>query len=92
MNKTPCDVLIQRVTIDPASVGAATTAEQTFTVAGLQVGDMVYVNKPANTPGLGIVNCRVSAANTLAITFANVTAAAIDAAAEEYLVMRVRGT
>jgi hypothetical protein len=76
--------------IDPASVAANTTAEQTFTVTGLTTADKVFVNKPTNTAGLGIVNARVSAADTLAITFGNFTAAPIDAASETYTITAIR--
>ena len=75
--------MILKTTLSPASVANATTAEQTFTVQGLQVGDQVAVTKPTNQAGLGIVNSRVSAANTLAITFANNTAATITPTASE---------
>jgi hypothetical protein len=71
------------VTISPAQVAANTTAEQTFTLAGVQVGDVVYVSKPTTQAGLGIVNVRVSAANTLAITFSNNTGSAITPTASE---------
>jgi hypothetical protein len=81
---------IFQLTIDPASVATITTAEQTFTAPGLQVGDVVYVNKPSNTAGVGIANCRVSAANTLAITFVNPTAGSVDAASEVYQVLWIR--
>jgi hypothetical protein len=63
--------------LTPASVAPNTTAEQTFTVTGLAVGDIVIVNGPAPLAGTGIVNARVSAANTLALTFANFTAGAL---------------
>ncbi len=76
--------------LDPASVAALTTAEQTFTVTGLTTDDKVFVNKPTNTAGLGIVNARVSAADTLAITFGNFTAAPIDAASETYTITAIR--
>ena len=65
------------VTLSPASVAANTSAEQTFTVNGLQVGDHVSVNKPTAQAGLGVVGARVSAENTLAITFGNFTASPI---------------
>lgn len=78
------------VTIDPASVAAATTAEQTFTVPGLKAGDFVYVNKPTNTVGVGVVNARASAANTLALTFMNTTAGAVDPVSESYTVLWLR--
>lgn len=77
-------VSLVQLTIDPASVAAATTAEQTFTVVGVQPGDQVDVRKPTLTAGIGVVNARVSAANTVAITFSNSTAGAIDPPAEVY--------
>jgi hypothetical protein len=73
--------------LTPGSVAANTTAEQTFTVTGLVAGSPVWVNKPTPQAGLGIVGCRVTAANTLGITFANATASAITpTAAETYVV------
>lgn len=77
-------------TINPASVAAATSAEQTFTIPGLKVGDAVHVNKPTATAGVGIVNARVSAADTLAITFMNATAGAVDPASETYTIVYLR--
>lgn len=78
------------VSINPASVATITTAEQTFTVAGLETTDAVIVMKPALTAGLGIAGARVSAADTLAITFVNPTAGAIDAGAETYLICVIK--
>lgn len=78
------------VTIDPASVATITTAEQTFPVPGLRVGDMVFVNKPTNTTGLGISGSRVSADDTLALSFVNPTAAGVNAASEIYKVLYIR--
>jgi len=70
--------------IDVASVAANTTAEQTFAIQGLTADMTVFVNKPSVNAGLGICNARVSAPNTLALTFNNNTAGAIDPAAETY--------
>ena len=77
------------VTLTPVAVAQATTAEQTFTVNGLQVGDHVVVNKPTAQAGLGIVGARVSAANTLAITYCNVPAGGdiTPTAGEVYMVL-----
>ncbi len=75
---------IVSTTINPASVGAATSAEQTFTVTGLKIGDFVSLEKPTATAGVGIVNVRVSAADTLAVTFMNATASSVDPASEVY--------
>ena len=76
--------------LDVASVAANTTAEQTFTVTGLTTGDKVFVNKPALNAGLGVVNARVSAADTLALTFVNATGLAIDPASETYTIVAIR--
>lgn len=80
-------------TISPVSVAANTTVEQTFTLQGLQPGDVVTVTKPTTQAGLGIVNSRVTAANTYGITFANATAAPIvPTAGETYLIELNRPT
>lgn len=63
--------------LTPASVAANTSAEQTFAVTGLATTDIVIVNGPAPLAGTGIVGARVSAADTLAVTFANFTAGAL---------------
>lgn len=73
-------------TLSPASVASETTAEQTFTVAGLASGQPVVVAKASATPGLSIAGARVSALNTLAINFANASAAAITPPSEAYVV------
>ena len=80
-SETTVDIYSQALT--PSAVAANTTAEQTFTVSGLAVNDTVFVNKPTAQAGLGIVGARVSAANTLAITFSNNTAAGINPTAGE---------
>lgn len=59
------------VTLSPSSVAGSSTSEQTFTVTGLAMGDFVELNKPSHQVGLGITNTRVSAVNTLAVTFMN---------------------
>lgn len=76
--------------LDVASVAANTSAEQTFTVTGLTTGDKVFVNKPTASAGLVIGNARVSASNTLAITFGNLTASPIDPASETYTIVAIR--
>lgn len=50
--------------------------EQTFTVTGLQAQDIVLVNPPAApATNADLSRARVSATNTLALTFFNATAA-----------------
>lgn len=78
------------VTFDPAAVATITTAEQTTTIPGLLPGDFVIPQKPSNTAGVGVVNARVSAVDTLALTFVNPTAGSVNAASEtwKFLVFR----
>lgn len=76
-----------QVTLSPASVANATSAEQTFAVTGLRLGDFVSVQKPTSQAGLGIVGSRVSAKDVLAITFMNATAATITPTASEVYIV-----
>jgi hypothetical protein len=78
------------LTIDVGSVAANTTAEQTFPLGGVKLGDFVLVNKPTLSAGLGVSGARVSAANTVAITFNNNTGSPIDPASQTYLVLVLR--
>jgi hypothetical protein len=79
------------VTLSPALIAGNTSAEQTFTVPDLKVGDFVSVNKPTAQAGLAIVGVRVSADNTLAITFGNFTGGNITpTAAQAYTVFWAR--
>lgn len=71
--------------LTPVSVAANTTAEQSFTIPGLQVQDFVSGYAYAlQTAGIGIANMRVSAANTLQIGFSNSTAGALTPVAGIY--------
>jgi len=76
--------------LDVLSVDANLTAERDFTVIGLKPGDFVSVCKPTLSAGLGVVNARVKAADTLSITYVNATALAIDPGAETYLIFWFR--
>lgn len=77
-------------TFDAASVAAATTVEQTITVPGVKVGDVVVVSKSDLDAGLLYGTARVSAADTVSLQIANVTAGAIDAASETVVVTVIR--
>ena len=61
----------------PGSLSANSWAEVTFTVNGLQVGDHVSVDKPSELTGICVVGQRVSATNTLAISFLNISASPV---------------
>lgn len=76
------------VSLAPVAVAANTTAEQTFaaTGIGLLTTDYVAVNKPTAQAGIAIGNVRVSAADTLAITYVNDTAGSLTPTTEIYIV------
>ena len=61
------------VSINPASVAAATISVQTFTVAGLTTDMIPVVGWPgtAEFADIRIISARVSAKNTLELTFEN---------------------
>ena len=77
-------------TLAPTSVAAATIAEQSFTVTGLATTDRVFISAPGVTAGTGIVNARVSAANTLMVAFANTTAGAVTPLAGVHQIVALR--
>ena len=78
------------ITWNPAAVAANTTAEQTVTVAGVATNDVVIVNKPTNTAGIGLGGARASASGQVAVTFVNPTAGSIDPGEEDYLFVAIR--
>lgn len=79
-------LLLYTPSLTSVSVAAQTTAEQTYTITGLISGTPVWVNPSVFTSGLGIVGVRVSATNTLAITWANITANAIVPPTQAFIV------
>lgn len=73
------------ITITPAIVNANTTNEQTFTCTGLVAATdtIIGVSKPTHQTGLGIVGWRVSANDTVAISFMNNTGSGITPTASQ---------
>jgi hypothetical protein len=71
-------------------VSADTTEEHTYACTGLTTADDLIVNKPSHQSGLGIVNARVSAPDTLAITWMNATGSGITPATENLVVIAIR--
>lgn len=90
------ELQVLSVALTPSAVSANTTAQQTFTVTGVKVGDVVVaVEKPSHQAGLGIVGARVTAANTVGITFSNNTGSGITPTAAEtydFVVARLDNT
>ena len=78
------------ISITPASVAANSAAEQTFTVKRLSTDESVsIVSVAAQTAGVGVLSARVSAANTLAVTFINPTSGALTPVSGNYRLLRV---
>lgn len=81
--------LVSVTVVAGAALTASTTTTRTYSVPGLVVGfHHVIVNKPSATAGVGIANARVSAADTLEISFGNYTAGTPSLpSSEDYLVL-----
>lgn len=74
--------------LDPGTVGANTTSESDCTLDGVRATDIVLsVNKPSHDTGLGIVNWRVKAEDTVSITFMNNTGSGISPGSETYTIV-----
>lgn len=75
-------VITGTVSVNPASVAAATCAETSVTISGALVGDVIVMSPPASLEaGLCASGARVSAADTVQVRLCNVTAGAVDGAA-----------
>ena len=85
------NILLLQATLSPLNVVTATAVQQTFTVNGLLVTDFVLVQKPTAQAGLVLGGSRVTAANTLGITFSNPTVADVQPTASEvYTILVIR--
>lgn len=80
------------VAIDLASIGSAAVGEATVTVSGAAVGDAIFFCAPAAglTAGLGILEARVSAADTVKLRVANLSGGSVDEASKtfDYILFR----
>jgi hypothetical protein len=80
----------RKVTLDASSVPAGNVQRETFTVNGLKSGlGPVVVNKPTFEAGIEVVAARVSAANTLELTFWNYSGGAVNPASQDYDVVQL---
>jgi len=86
-------------TLNPTAMTALTgsdqrafSAEQTFTVTGLATGQTTFVNGPAPTALCPPTHTRVSAANTLAVSFLQLTTAVCTPATGVYQIVSAPAT
>lgn len=88
---TVTSVLTATSTIDFSSISANTTSDSSgITVTGAAVGDAVMVGVPATIAAGLVVTGYVSAANTVKVRAANVTASPIDPASGSFRVVVVK--
>ncbi len=86
--QTPPGIVEFTAALTPSAVSANSVAEQTFTVTGILTSDkLVNVIKPTLTTHIGIVGARISANNTIAITYLNSSGGSATPAAETYSVL-----
>ena len=78
------------LSLTPAIVATIVAAKQTFTVAGLAVGDSVVPLTNPNTTAAALCGAEVSAANTLRLTFVNPTAAGVTPTAGTYTFLVIK--
>ena len=88
---TVTSVLTATSTIDFSSISANTTSDSSgITVTGAAVGDAVMVGVPATIAAGLVVTGYVSAAHTVTVRAANVTASPIDPASGSFRVVVVK--
>lgn len=75
--------IVATANLDFASIAANDDDELTATVAGVKLGQVASVSAPSLDSGL-VATAYVSAANTVTVRVSNVTAGAIDAAAQDF--------
>ncbi|MFZ2540859.1 MAG: hypothetical protein WAW75_03675 [Gallionella sp.] len=83
-------MMIYEQALATSAVAATTSVEVTTTVTGLLVSSSVIVNKPTCTAGLIVTNARVSAADTLAVQYTNLTTTSINVPSETYTIGNVQ--
>jgi hypothetical protein len=82
------NTFVLTVTLTPVATAATTTAEQNFTIPGLQlndqISDLTYIGGAFPNTLLSVLNVRVSAANTLTVAVQNGTAGSLTYPAGKY--------
>lgn len=81
---------IMTATVDLSSVAANTSEEETATVSGVNLGDVVICIDSSLEAGQVVAQARVSAANTVTLQVINTTGSAIDAASKTMTFLVIR--
>jgi len=83
-------IRVYSVSVTPGSIAANTISDVAVTVTGLSTTDILNVNKPTLTAGIGIVGIRASAADQATITYINNTGSPVTPATETYQITAIR--
>jgi hypothetical protein len=84
---SPKGVIEFTAVLTPASIGANTTVEQSFTFTGILTTDkLMHVVKPTYQTNLGIVGARIISNNTVGITYIHIGGSSITPTSETYSV------
>lgn len=81
---------IVQATVDLGSVAANTSEEETFSLPGVKVGDMVIVQKGDIQAGIILGSARVEADDVVTVEVINTTASAVNDASEVMSVLVIR--
>lgn len=81
---------IVKATVDLGSVAANTSEEETFSLPGVKVGDLILVQKGNLEAGIILGSARVEADDVVTVEVINTTAGAIDDASEVMTVLIIR--
>jgi len=83
---------IYTLSATPTGIAANESGEQTFTITGLDstYDRILSVNPPGSSTPLGLADVRISADDTIAITWVNPTAATATPTAGDYEVVVIR--
>lgn len=74
-------------TLTPVAVAANITAEQNFTIIGLQTGDQMSVSAMgAQTAGIFVSSARCIAPNIMTVGFGNLTSGSLTPVSGQYLI------
>jgi hypothetical protein len=89
---TPAAGSLLSLTLTPAQVNTVVAAKQTFTVAGLKVGDYVAVLSNPITNAVALCQAEVSAADTLRLMFVNPTGGNLTPTTGTYTFLVIKGS
>lgn len=81
------DMLLYLASVTVPNVNANSTATQTVTVNGVQVGDFIGWNQQSTVSGISVENIYVSSANTLTFLWSNTTGSNVtNTAAQPFII------